>query len=252
MYNYIYIYIYIYMNNIPLLIYTNSEYNDVFEISLNQIFKFAEKTIKYVLTDKLINRENENIKYLIYDNSKPYITRLLYGLEQLNYNFDYVLLHHDWAILYDNINQDFMDYTINYIRKNNVDQLRLISSGINIYKQIDKFIYDIDDRHNLLFSVQPALWKVSSLIDLLLNYKECSYRNCEFYINNGPHIKKYKNFFFYNNEPKFTNAQHCYSTIYPHIHATHHGKWCYNENKFFIDEIIVKQYNIDLSIRGLQ
>lgn len=239
------------MENIPILIYTHTDYIDILNITLSQFSRFAEKTLKYVLINKKKDTNDINIKYIVYDDSKKYTDRLLCGLEEIKKNSDYVLLSHDWAILYDHINQEFMNYAINYIKKNDVDHLRLIHSGVTNYEKIDNFIYNINDNQNLLFSIQPSLWKITSLINLLSNHKNCSYRECENILSNDSIIKKYKIYLFYNNEEKFPNAGHHYSTIYPHFHATRNGKWTYTENKEFIDEIIVKQHKIDLSIRGL-
>jgi len=88
------------LSNTAFVIFTNSSYQDIFDMSINRHERFSHVFEKIILSDKIMN---PNYKHILYDNTLSYPDRLKY-LEQLPESIEYIILSHEWAILYDYVN----------------------------------------------------------------------------------------------------------------------------------------------------
>ena len=107
-------------------------------------------------------------------------------------------------------------------------------------------LYYPDDSY--FYTVQPTIWNINILKNILYNHLQLTYNQIEVGVND--YIKQFNNCFYYINEDKFLNSEYFYkSIIYPHIHAMSNGKWIYNDNLPYSKELI-DEYNIDINIRN--
>ena len=238
------------------VIYTHSSYQDVFDISIKRHEKFSNIFNKIILSNLIMNYKYQHI---LYNDNEPYATRLYNCLCKLSNSFEYILLSHDWAILYDYIDKNKINNVIEIMKKHDIHQLRLWRNGIsnktfekllnnNIETNVDeKYIYHIPDE-SYFYTVQPTIWNINILKNILYNHLQLTYNQIEVGVND--YIKQFNNCFYYINEDKFLNSEYFYkSIIYPHIHAMSNGKWIYNDNLPYSKELI-DEYNIDINIRN--
>jgi hypothetical protein len=231
---------------LPIIVYTHSSYNDIFEIAIKRYKKYANQYKIVIFSDKIINTEYEHI---IYDENKVYSKRLFDCLNELSnkYTYEYILFAQDNNALFDFIDDIKLNKILMNMSQFNIDQLRLFKGGIfSKYEKICENIYEIPKINSYIYSVQPAIWKLSS-IKKIMNDNYYDYRNIE--LNIDRYMLQYKNCFYFDNEETFINTDRCKSSIFPIIHLTWIGKWLYNENIPYINELI-SEYNININIRG--
>jgi hypothetical protein len=122
------------MDNIPILIYSHTDYIDILEPCIKKFHKFHPE-LNYILA---INRIDEidslgitNLFSSIYtyDDTTPYFTRLTSVLNQINYK--YIILNNDTHILVDKINIEYLKYIVTHMEYDNIDQFRLFPSGVD-------------------------------------------------------------------------------------------------------------------------
>jgi hypothetical protein len=230
--------------NIAIIIYTHDSYQDVFDISIKLHETYSKSFNIIIFSNKVMNNDYPNI---LYDENMTYPERISYCLDKIPDKYKYIILSHDWALMYNNINLNKMIELILLMKNNNIDQIRLLNAScgskpIEIYNNV----YRIDDG-GLLFSSQPTIWNINTIKKITSENKEFVYRNIE--RNVQEFMRQFNNCFYYEGEEKFRNAGHHKSNIYPHIHALTYGKWIIQENEFYIQDII-KNFNIDITIRG--
>jgi len=242
------------MNDIPIIIYTHTDFNDVFSIALKRHEKYSTNFQKIIFSNKI----QEGYDTILYNDSHKYSTRLYTCLMKLNTVAEYILLNHDWVILYDHINKEKITNITKIMKENNIHQVRLWFNGIPILDSYDrssesntydetKCIFNIPKNGAYQFTQQPTLWHLNTLKAILLNHLEFDYRSIE--LSTYEHMLQYKNCFYYNNEEQFTPNGFFKSSIYPHIHITSSGKWIISYNLPYSQEMI-DEYAIDVSIRG--
>jgi len=191
---------------------------------------------------------NENYMNILYSDEMTYPERLSYCLNRLPSQYKYIILSHDWALMYGHINYNKISELLSLMNEKNIHQVRLLKAGSgNNYNFISNNVYVISDDRSL-FSVQPTLWDINILKKITTKNKQYVYTNIELDINT--YMKQFNNCFYYEGEDNFKDSGHCKSNIYPHIHSLRHGKWIIHENENYIIDIIHK-FNIDLNIRGI-
>ena len=242
--------------DIPIIIYTHSSYKDVFDISIKRYEKYAKNYKKIIISDYLMDLNSKIIpldnsyQSILYENIDVYSKRLYNTLKQIENNHEYIIFTHENNTLFDFINTELIIKNVDYMREYNIDQLRLYKGGVDEncnYIKICENIYEIPTQNSYIYTVQPTIWKLSTLIKIM-NENNYDYRNIE--LNIDPYMLQYKNCFFYNNEDTFIGTSRCKSSIFPIIHTTCNGLWLYHENRNYIDDLF-SEYNIDPNIRGI-
>ncbi len=124
--------------NVPLIIYTHSDYKDVWKLLFGQLKKYLPNQKVYVLS----NSENSEIpnEYttIVYDDSKIYTERLKHCLSQIDE--EVVLFQHEDMILFDEPKVELFDKYINYVKEDKVDSVKLI------YVMENDVVSDIDSK----------------------------------------------------------------------------------------------------------
>jgi len=225
----------------PICIFTHSDYHNIFLIALRRFEKFAPSFQIIIFTNHII--QNIDIKYIQiqYNDADVYTKKMLSCLSLLDY--EYIIFIHDNNALYDFVNEIQIIQYIECMKTYHIDQLRLNKNGVGNtpYNEVCNTIYDISTINSYIYSVQPAIWKLSSLIDIL-DKNTYNYRDIE--LNIDKHMLSYKNCFYYNNEDTFINTGRHKSNLFPTIHLTYYGKWLYSENVPYIDYLF-KEFSIN-------
>lgn len=225
----------------PICIFTHSDYHNIFLISLRRFEKFAPSFQIIIFTNHII--QNINIKYIQiqYNDADVYTKKMLSCLSLLDY--EYIIFIHDNNALYDTVSENQISHYTECMKRYHIDQLRLNKNGVgnaSHFHNICDTIYEIPHINSYIYSVQPTIWKLSSLIDIMCK-NDYNYRDIE--LNIDKYMLSYKNCFYYNNEGTFINTDRHKSNLFPTIHLTQYGKWLYSENVPYIDDIF-KEFNI--------
>ena len=230
--------------NLAIILYTHDSYQDIFDISIKLHETYSKSINIIIFSNKIMNNDYPNI---LYDENMTYPERISYCLNKIPDKYKHIILSHDWALMYDDINLNKIIELMSFMKNNNIDQIRLLKSACGSRQlEIYNNVYHIDN-DGLLFSVQPTLWNTDTIKKITSENKKFVYRNIEWGIQE--YMKQFNNCFYYDNEVRFQNAGHHKSNIYPHIHALSHGRWIINENESYIQDII-KKFNIDVKQRG--
>jgi len=233
------------------LVYTHEEYSDILDIHLKRLNKHYPEIKPMIATnskDYILNTyDNINDdQILLYDTSKAFGERLNSVLCKIQTK--YVLLCFDNDILVGNVDTKKIIEIVNTMENRNIDQVRLIVSGID-----NPVFNDQLNTNNgyYFFSTISTIWNIKTLLDITYMFKDINYRSFESpnihnYVSkfNNAYISSYKDI-------QYTNEGHYLSYYFPICHCIGNGKWrTYSPmNKKYIDEI-ASEYDIDLSIRG--
>jgi hypothetical protein len=180
-------------NRIRFIIYTNESNLSLAGVALNEFLLHAPKDVKVnVVSNKI--PENKNLKnsdlYYSADieqkNGKQFSSVLLKFLESIDE--DYIFFNCDDYIVYKEIEKSDFNKLINFIDFHKVDYFsfdkKLFSDTIsfevfknNFYE--NNLINIISKNHYYRFSVQPCVWKKSSLMDVLRNFVDINVQELE-------------------------------------------------------------------------
>lgn len=225
------------MNEVCYVVYSHSDFLDVLSIQTDYLKSYTNKIL-------LINKSNKNLfeiysnykNVIFYDDLLPYASRLL-SLSLLDEK--YILLIHDIDII---IKKDdkVINWFIKLMEQENIDridlQVRYEWDKNNIMPYIDvnsdeyKFLLKQQQNINTyIYNVNPSIWKLSSLIELMSEFNKETYRTIE--IKCQEYCKKYKIYKLFSE--KYINCG-WFSCLpfFQYIHITHRGKLFNNsENK---------------------
>lgn len=225
-----------------ILLYTHTDYKDVWPPFFGQLKKFLPEAKLYVLVNKNDSDIPHDSTIIIYDDSKIYTERLKEGLNKLTCN-EFLFIHED-MYLYDTPNMSIIEKYIGYIQTKKVDSIKLIYvAGDDNKSSLDETL--ILNQYSK-FSIQPTLitketlmTKLNTLGPLNIYDLERSIQNSgnDFMCKIGGEIKR--------------GSGHYDSLVFPYIAtAIVRGKWNYLEYRNELDNILT-EYNIDKNNRGL-
>jgi hypothetical protein len=233
------------MNNICIILYTHESYQDIFNISIKLHEKYSKCINIIVFSNKNMNNQYPHI---LYDDSQTYPQRINNCLNKLPSNITHIILTHDWALMYGDIDIAKITNIIEIMITKKINQIRLLRAAVGGEQiSLDRNIYTISN-DGLLFSLQPTIWEIETLKKITNENQGFNYRDIEEGLQ--IYMRQFINCFYYEGEDKFPGAGHHKSNIFPHIHSTRYGKWIINENIPYIYDIIT-EFNIDISKRGV-
>jgi hypothetical protein len=225
----------------PIVLYTNSEYNDVCKVFFGEIKKFLPNQKIYIISDKDHSLVSENT-FIKYNNNDSYVDRLLSTIPQINE--DVILFLHEDMILYDYPQDDKIQKYASYVRDGIVDSIKLIYvKGNDLEFEIDKTL--ISNEYSK-FSVQPTLISPKNFVSLL---ESISFKNIwdferavpnnrrDYMVKIGREVKR--------------GIYHYDSIVFPYIAtAINKGKWNMSEYSKELDKIFY-EYGIVPFERGI-
>jgi hypothetical protein len=221
---------------INYVIYSNTDYLDILKIQTEFTKNLKNRTLLINQNDLELSNLYENFNEVVfYNDHEPYASRLL-NLSKLGY--DYILFIHDIDILI-NINEKTIDDLIDFSRKNKIDRIDLQwfdksynpnSKIYNLETQEYKFeLVKQDNPNGYIYNVNPSIWKLSSFIDLMFNFRNENYRTIEGY-QTQLFAKKLEIYKLYLNPYLECGYFKCLP-FFIFLHITHGGKLLPKENE---------------------
>jgi len=240
------------LENIAIVTYTNSNCRDVWPVYFGQLDKYASSLKSYVFSDIAFENFN-NHEFIVYKNKDPYYEQYIKSLKSVKE--DYIIYCQEDFIMYDHVDYNAIKKYIEFIKESDYSFVRLIRSGFTEIdhglKHIVDDIYDANtlDSSSFSFQMQATIWKKSDMIKLYKLAKSplwlepaAPWRECirELQIQGA---------YCYNGEEQ-KGKYHWDTRVFPHIvSAIQKGQWNTLQYNGLILEIL-KEYNIDPSIRG--
>lgn len=228
--------------NIPLVVYTNSEYDDVCNVFFGELKKYLPNQKVYVVSDSNHSAIPDEYSVIIYDNNDSYVDRLLKTLPQIQE--DVILFLHEDMVLYDYPQINSINDYATYVRNNSVDSIKLI------YVNGNDSQFDLDNtlisNEYSKFSIQPTLISPKNFLSLLESisskniweFEQAVPRNRKDYmVKLGGEVKR--------------GIYHYDSKVFPYIcTAINKGKWNMSEYSKELDKIFY-EYGIVPFERGI-
>lgn len=242
-------------------VYSHSDYQDVWPIYFGQDVKHFHPDIpRFIFINKYCVNIPNIYTQIIYDESLSYPERLHSSLEQIRLlGFEVCLYEHEDMILYNDVIFNDIKKSINLVLKpkskipflGGFDCIRLIKSTQNfsIPTRFSHKLKQLLPISRWLFSVQPSIWKINSLIELLSNHKGDSIWELEKHAQKTCRKLFFKIGYLHSSGNKI-GIYHFENKIYPYVAtAIVKGKWNFSEYGGLLATLLDK-YNIDKSIRG--
>lgn len=234
------------IDNLAFILYSHSSLKWIWNVFIKEVEKyFPIDCSKYFFGDI---EQNIDSKYqsILYDNSKSYGERLLTCLSQVKE--DYILIHHEDMIFYDDVDLDYFQYYFEVLKNNpEFSYIKLLTGGVS-GKFPEKFaegIYKLQDDEVYKFAVQPAIWKKKDLIEILENCLQNNIYQMEDNASKFMTEKGYKCLFAWNyGDDKKRGMYHWDNLKYPFMStALVKGNW--NSLEYDIEiENLKLEYNI--------
>jgi hypothetical protein len=240
------------MKDLSYLVISNTSYIDILDIYLRQNKKYFSDMPMILAIDDInyiqntYNNEFHFEKIIQYDNTLPYGARMKFLLEQLD--TPYVLVNQDSNVIVDYPKDNIFNNIINFMKENNVHQVRLLDAGIlNIIRNDDLFH---ENNGPYFMSAMTAVWDRKELLKMYSNFSDHVMRciECEPIQN---YVKQLKNYYISSPNDSIQPESHCINYHFPTCHVTHLGRWYTrgSANCKYINDI-ANTYGIDLNIRG--
>jgi hypothetical protein len=240
-----------------LIIYTHTDYLDIFQIALDHLKLLDTKNI-FIFANT--NNPLYEYKTYLYDNSQEYpnrISQCLNQLEDIDPENEYILLCHDNDIVM-SFNNNNLDKIKECMKTHNIDRCGLITlcdknNISNEYYNDNTIVIDGDlnivkNPSHWAYSVGPSIWNRKRFINLLLKFHYKDYRNIEDkqvqdYVNKN---MKIYNVGATNNYIKYIGRKSNYN-IMAILHITVRGNFIYDDNsteKEYVMNLKTKYNNI--------
>lgn len=237
------------MKNCTYLVYTHSEYDDVLILFLKRLKKhFPSAKVSICTNDSKLIYDKYMDDYPIekvytYDDSLTYTCKIYSVLQQIDTK--YVLFTHESNILFNDINTQVLDDILEDMESKHADAVRLSPSGVTINLDKNELPLLKPTTGPYFISNLPTIWLRTALLDFCSTFPMKTYRTVE----NGvcqEYVSKLKGYYISNKD----NMTPHITALYPMIHAVHGGQWALYD---FREQLtaLMKEYNIDFSIRGI-
>lgn len=231
------------------VIYSHTDYLEILKIQTDYVSPIENKTL-------LINKNNFDLseiyeKYqnvIFYDDSLPYASRLL-SLSSLN--DDFILFIHDIDILI-NENTEIIENLYKYAKSNNIDRIDLqyFDSSWNPNSKFIPFeipennfgLIQQDNPSGYIYNVNPSIWKLSVLLEIMNTFKDRNYRNIEDF-STQIYCQKFKIFKLFSENYINCGYFKCLP-FFTFLHITHGGGFIPTSNNGLPNEIQILYNNI--------
>lgn len=214
--------------SLPFVVYSHTDYEDILEIQTDCLAnvdnKFLLINYKESFSEQTKKLLDNYKKVIFYDDSLPYASRLLsLGCLEKN-DAKHVILIHDIDLL---LNFDFQKIECvfqQFIREDfdRIDLKRNPCESSDLKNvACDEQVFYFQEKKNYIYNVNPSIWKLSSLLDMMQKFKTKTYRTIE-----DSEVQKHcMNLNFYHlTSPNFIRCgwYHCLS-FFTFLHITHYG-----------------------------
>jgi hypothetical protein len=208
------------------IIYSHTEYLDILNIQTHYLQDISDKKLFINKTNNLPQNITEGYKEIFfYDDSLPYASRIL-SLKDTSIQEDYILLTHDIDIL---VSKDvtMLKELFNFARDNNLDRIdlqyyHLNSSDYHLkFNDLDFYLTKQNNPNHAIYNVNPSIWKLETLMDIMSNFPNENYRTIEKF-ETQVYSQKFSIYKMYCSTPVECGYFKCLP-FYQFIHITHGG-----------------------------
>lgn len=237
------------MKDVAFILYSHSNYDDVWEPFFGQEEKFLPDVFKkYMFVDGNADGDKipDDYTVIVYDDSKAYSERFFSCLEQIPE--DVCIFQHEDMFLYDSPKMDKLEKYINVLKESDLDFVKLLKGGD--VKDIQYGEHeDLFESEEWFFAIQPTIWKTDRLKQIFEHFKNTNIWDMERLAQEYCKQNNYKGVYCYNGEQK-RGRYHWDSSTYPYVAtAICKGKWNASEYPSELEEIFI-EYDIDRTQRG--
>lgn len=238
------------------IFYSHTDFLDMLQIASDYSRKIKNK-ILLINENNILPEDIKNnfIEIIFYDDTLPYSTKLSKVLDKIKSK--YILFTHEVDIILD-IDMDLMSRLVDYMEYDNLDRIDLQPNGgnnegryVKIKKDNDPKEWEIFEnifdpynqlsnqdwflgRHNnprtYIFNVNPSIWKVDSLREILTTFNGRTYRNIE-YDDVQDFCTKYKIYNLYARHVLHCGYLKCLP-FYKYLHITHYQRLLRFDGRF--------------------
>ena len=246
-------------NDVVVTTWSHTSYSDIWEMYYGQYKKHAPFLDHCMMINEIGNGFPADCTPLVNNEEERFHKRLTDSLNMIN-NESIIYAQEDF-VLYDNVNEEYLDSLVSFLNDSDYDFIRLIKSGFHSGGDHGKLInedlhiWEIPKTCPYLYSLQATVWKRKSIIDLFSFYRPRNMMQAELQGSNACRAIGVKGCYIYNGgSPR--GSLHWDSVGYPYVstalHGGSHGKpaqWAMTEYPEL--EGMLKEYNIDPSVRGV-
>lgn len=232
------------VENLSLLVYTNSKCKDLHEGYFSRIKKFFPSLKNIFVTS---NEFIEGINFIEYDNNSSHYEQMINALDSIP--TDYVLYNQEDYILFDYVLEDKIEKYLEILESDkNISFIRLIYSGVNNkeFKQYKDDLFYLNPNSFYFYCTQATIWRKSDLREMFLNSKVKTIFD---EIENSFYLKNLNKIGLCSIERGKKIGGHYNSLVYPYTAtALVKGKWNYSEYKEELDDFF-QEFKINKNIR---
>jgi len=174
------------IENITYVVYSHSSYHDVLEIQTEYLKDYKDKVLLINKTENPPEWYDSYKGILYYDDSLPYAGRLL-TLKELS--DEHILLTHDMDVVIEK-NDIAISNILRTMIEEDIDRVDLqwrdldtsgneFNPNTNRIKVDDFLLIKQENVNGHMFNLNPSIWKLSSLLDVMDNFKNEGYRTIE-------------------------------------------------------------------------
>lgn len=236
-----------FLNMVPIVVYSHSDYSDLWVPFFNRLEKYFKNCKIYFFTNEneIVLNNNLNIEKVFYNDDVLYSDRLNSCLNKIDEEF--ILFLHEDMILYDYVNIDNVIDCLEFLRNNTqYNFVRLIKSGIKTNTKIFDFLYKIETE-DFQFSITPTIWRTETLLNVCKKFNNSTIWDLE--LNGDTYFRETKIQGLYTFKNENIRGGHHDSKVFPHMcSAIFKGRWNLEYKKELDD--LFEEYNINKDDRG--
>lgn len=259
---------------IPYIVYSHSEFLDALLTQTYYLKSYDNKILLINKSDEDLTDLYSNYKQVVfYDDKLPYASRLL-SLSELN--LDYALFIHDIDVV---INRDdsIIEHLLEKMMELGMDRVDLQYQNIRRTHNTTGELIDIelkptgnttlqmpfwwensedlrfyltkqDDVNHYIYNVNPSIWKISTFMEIMSEFKDETYRTIEI-MKTQEFCKKYNIFKLYG--PYILCGGMGCLPFFQFIHITHGGELLpligHNLDESLVDtyKSMIKEFSLD-------
>lgn len=210
------------MYNFSHILYTHSDYDNVFEIWKYQTNKHLPNSRTYVFTDKQTSEDSTQYDFITYEDRFQYTDRVISCLNKMPSDEEVVIYQHEDMFLYADPDLSTISKFVDMVKQDEVDVISLVRVVENLAPH-HKHLHLYQSPKDSKYSTQPSIIKVKTLKKIFSSLpnkniwefeKECSV-NCDYL----------RSYYCYKNESK-RGLAHYDSSTYPYVAtAVCKGQW---------------------------
>lgn len=237
--------------NISIVIYTHTDYKDVWPLIFGQTKKYLPLYKKIIFVNKYDESIPQEYTQIFYNNIISYTDRVSFCLEKIS--DDFLLFCHEDMPLYKEPNHEVIKQFFSLIKTEKADFIKLIKVGVEpnyiTSKTHPNLIKCPTDN---LFSIQPTLTSLQKLKTIFNFFPGLNIWEFESNVSLACSLTQLeKCFMATTNDEKKRGLYHWDSGIYPYIAtAINKGKWNISEYKNELSKLF-HEYKINPHDRGI-